>query len=144
MASCTVLTSVPVHAFYHFLIDQTLHEASARTGRDYKEDDLSKGIKYHYYNTKYKKEDTIHIRPPVKDTQLSSTWTQDGRSVRITWNLKAVDDTHTEVTNIQEYMFKAEESEKQDRKFNRIMKREICQIDKQIHRQQKKGKPRLL
>lgn len=138
MASCTVLTNVPIHRFYQFLIRETLSEASDRTGKEYDEEDLAKGIKYHYYNPRYKKEDSIHVRPPVKDSQLTSTWTQDGRSVRITWSLKAVDEDHTEVTNTQENLFKSDPTEKQLKKFNRVVTREITTIEKQIRKEMKK------
>lgn len=138
MASCTILTAVPVHRFYQYLIDQTLSEAAERTGKKYTEEDLAQGIKYHYYNPRYKKQDALHIRPPKKDEQLTCTWTQDGRSVMIIWSLKAVDENHTEVTNTQENLFKSEETEKQIKKFNRIITREITGIEREIQREMKK------
>jgi hypothetical protein len=138
MLSCTIDTAVPVHQFYRFLINQIIQEANTRTGKEYTEEDLAKGLKYRYYNTKAKKDTVIHVRPPVEDKQLASTWTRDGHSVRLTWSLTPIDENHTEVTHIQENLFKSEITEKQQKKFNRSVTDEIISIEKEIKKQMKK------
>ena len=95
---------VSAHEFYMTMLEQMSADINQKTGRTMSGKDLEKGCRY---KIKTKRGNRIHeslidIEKPVRDRKISSTYTTDGKTYRMIYEIKPLEEYLTEVTYIQD------------------------------------------
>lgn len=95
---------VSAHEFYATMLEQMAADINQKTGRTMSGKDLEKGCRYKIKTKRGNKiyESLIDIEKPVRDQKISSTYTIDGKTYKMIYEIKPLEEFLTEVTYIQD------------------------------------------